>query len=220
MPRALKPVNPMTLTSRKRRPIARQEREYRDDRLFFVACDDTFAPLQYFGAIKFRGLHIVVLPAENNRSAPKHALERLDKARKEFQLQEDDEFWLVLDLDHQCEPNHLASLVDALSKALQKDMRLAVSNPCFELWLWLHHHDDFSGLPSPCTAGDLEKALKEALNGYNKTRLRLEDFTRGRAEQAAGRAKLLDTSTATDRWPRETGTHVYRLIEALLAAER
>lgn len=38
----------MSLFPRKPRPIKRHEATFRDDRLFIVACDDTFAPKQYF----------------------------------------------------------------------------------------------------------------------------------------------------------------------------
>ena len=36
----------MPLIARNPRPIERDKKEFRDDRLFIVACDDTFAPKQ------------------------------------------------------------------------------------------------------------------------------------------------------------------------------
>ncbi len=49
------------LTQRKPRPLARDGKGFRDDRLFIVACDDTYAPKQYFAFFKFTRLHVHVI---------------------------------------------------------------------------------------------------------------------------------------------------------------
>ncbi|CAO5252852.1 RloB family protein [Frankia sp. AgKG'84/4] len=46
-----------------------------------------------------------------------------------------DEFWCVFDVEW---PNQHPNLEQAVSLAQQHDVRLAISNPCFELWLILH----------------------------------------------------------------------------------
>ena len=38
----------MSLVARKPRPLTRDATTFRDDRLFIVACDDIYAPKQYF----------------------------------------------------------------------------------------------------------------------------------------------------------------------------
>jgi hypothetical protein len=38
----------MSLVQRQPRPLTRDAVSLRDDRLFIVACDDTYAPKQYF----------------------------------------------------------------------------------------------------------------------------------------------------------------------------
>ena len=45
----------MSLTRRKARPLKRDGTRLRDDRLFIVACDDTYAPKQYFDFSRFPG---------------------------------------------------------------------------------------------------------------------------------------------------------------------
>ena len=46
-----------------------------------------------------------------------------------------DEIWCVFDVDEH--PN----LAQALNEARQSDISVALSNPCFELWLILHYED-------------------------------------------------------------------------------
>ena len=59
------------------------------------------------------------------------------KFKKEFQLAGDDELWLMVDVDHWGN-KHLAEVAD---QAGHNQFNLAVSNPCFEVWLFLHHAD-------------------------------------------------------------------------------
>lgn len=58
----------------------------------------------------------------------RHAAERL-------QSSEVDECWCVFDVEW---PQHHAHLEEARALASQKNVKLAISNPCFELWLILH----------------------------------------------------------------------------------
>ena len=88
---------------------------------------------------------------------------------------------------------------------------VAVSNPCFEAWLLLHHTD----ATLPDTAAACEVELRTLLGGYNKTQLRPEMFTFEAVSDACGRARSLDL-TPQDRWPQQPGSHVYRLVEPLL----
>lgn len=52
-----------------------------------------------------------------------------------------DECWCVFDVEW---PKHHPNLDRALSLADQHDIKLAISNPCFELWLILHLDDHTS----------------------------------------------------------------------------
>ena len=52
----------MSLIPRQPRPLARDSASLRDDRLFIVACDDTFAPKQYFDFFRLTRVHIHVVP--------------------------------------------------------------------------------------------------------------------------------------------------------------
>jgi hypothetical protein len=49
---------------RKPRPLKREEGELRDARMFIIACDDTYAPKQYFGFLRLPRVKVHVLAAE------------------------------------------------------------------------------------------------------------------------------------------------------------
>ncbi|MCS7484819.1 RloB family protein [Umezawaea endophytica] len=49
-----------------------------------------------------------------------------------------DELWCIFDVEW---PKHHPNLDEAITLATKNDIKLAISNPCFELWLILHHKD-------------------------------------------------------------------------------
>lgn len=150
----------------KPRPLVRETATFRDDRLFIVACEDTYAPKQYFDIFEIPRVQIHVVPTEDGRSSPQHVLDRL----LNFEHADYDQRWLLLDVDHRGSGSHLRNLVETLSEAKRQEVNVAICNPCFELWLLLHHRDE-----GACTrfadCSDVERTLREVLGGYNKRRL-------------------------------------------------
>ena len=159
----------MSLTYRKPRPLDRDQAIFRDDRIYLVACDDTYAPKQYFSFFGIPRIQVHVIPTTDGSSSAMHVLERL----LEFEyIQDLDERWLVLDCDHYIKPNHLKSFQQAINRARQEKVNVALSNPCFELWLLLHHVDQFYNVNGFANANEIESTLRKILKGYNKGRLR------------------------------------------------
>lgn len=204
----------MTLRCKKPRPLTREQKTYRDDRLFVIATEDTHAPDQYFRTFRNPRIKVQVLPTEGGLSAPEHVLQRLDAFHQEYELQEDDELWLMLDTDHWAEPNHIANLIEVCAQALKKGFHLAHSNPCFEIWL-LFHVEDLNASEQFSRCQDVVQRLKDTLGGYSKRSIDCERFSRDAAAIAVERARKLDESPG-DRWPKKTGSHVYRVVEKLL----
>jgi hypothetical protein len=204
----------MNLPSKKPRPLAREEKTYRDDRLFVIATEDTHGPDQYFRLFRNPRIKVRVLPTEGGFSAPQHVLQRLDGFVKEFQTMEDDEFWLMLDTDHWVEPNHIANFKQVCTAAIQKGFQLAHSNPCFEIWLLLHHTDLSPG-EQFARCEDVIQRLKELLGEYSKGSVDCARFSLEAARDAVNRAESLDESPG-NRWPRKTGSHVYQVVKKLL----
>src|SRR5258708_1816987 len=191
--------------ARKPRPLIRDKDSLRDDRLFIVACDDTYAPKQYFDFFRITRVKIHVVPTEDGTSAAQHVLRRL----LEYDHDEDDELWLLLDTDHYTQGSHLGSFVAAISEAQRQGVHVALSKPCFELWLLLHHVEE-SAADALARAKDVEAALREQLGQYNKAKLKSPDFT-GSVVQAWTRAERLDQATGGALIPQTNTTRVYQL---------
>lgn len=96
-----------------------------------------------------------------------------------------DEVWCVFDVDS-------FDLTDAARTARAAGVRLAVSNPCFELWLLLHHEDCRAHLTGyPQVAQRLRRHLPE----YDKGRLSFDDFAKG-VTDAVDRSRALEPTGA------------------------
>ena len=133
----------------------------------------------------------------------------MDAYRREYELGKQDQLWLVIDRDR-WEP---AMLTEVAQQCSQKGYKLAVSNPCFELWLLLHF-----AVPEQVahmSARVIEEELRNRLDGsFNKTNYDLARF-RTCVEPAIERAESMDTD-ANQRWPSRAGTRVYLLAQELL----
>jgi hypothetical protein len=184
----------------------------RDDRLFIVACDDTYAPKQYFDFFRLPRVQVYVVGTPDGSCAASEVLDRLLR----FNHEEEDELWMLLDTDHYVQGTHLASFVAALSEAKRQGVNVALSKPSFELWLLLHHVEE-TGLGELPTAKDVEAALRARLGQYNKTNLRREHYPLASVCDACNRAERLDATVAGGDIPLENTTRVYRLWRAVAA---
>ncbi|WP_433359384.1 RloB family protein [Actinoplanes sp. CA-142083] len=129
-------------------------------------------------------------------------------ARKRRDLAEFDEVWCVTDVDHYESEGRKVTVAAAAAK--QTGISIAVSNPCFELWLLLHHEDRTAFL-SDC--GAVTGQLRKHVRNYDKARLRFSDFAGG-VDRAIERARKLDP-TGNDH-TRNPSTSVWRLVGAVL----
>lgn len=197
----------MSLVKRKPRPLTRDGATFRDDRLFIVASDDRYAPKQYFEFFSIPRVHVHVIPTEDGTSSIQHVLGRL----LEFEHEDDDQLWLLLDTDHHTGPNHIATFIQSIKEAKQKGVNVALSRPCFEFWLLLHHADS-PDLHEKC--GTVETALRKILGGYDKTELRKAHYPPESVLKACERARRLDTSNG--EIPPGNASQVYLLWKAII----
>ncbi|GAB3883922.1 hypothetical protein GCM10029964_044100 [Kibdelosporangium lantanae] len=93
-----------------------------------------------------------------------------------------DECWCVFDVEW---PKNHPNLAQAVKLARDHDIRLAVSNPCFELWLILHHRDHTAFL----TTNDAESKSRH-LDGRAGKGIDPDQYM-SRREAAAARAMAL-----------------------------
>jgi RloB-like protein len=201
----------MTLVHRKRRPLIRDGDSFRDDRLFIVACDDTFAPEQYFRFFRISRVQVHVITTTDGTSSAPHVLNRL----LEIDHIEDDERWLLLDVDHCLQATHTPTFLEAIRRAKSLGVKVALSKPCFELWLLLHHVEP-AEVTALAHAREVEAKLRQTLGAYNKTHISKTDFPLSSVAQAYARARELDVAAASEI-PMANSSHVYKLWEAIVA---
>ncbi len=189
------------------------DRQYnnRDARLFIIATEGRDTEKQYFqGMFHDSRIKIEILSTgEDDKSAPKYVLERLHSFKQKYDLTSEDSLWLMFDVERWGEKN----ISDICRQARQKQYQLAISNPCFEVWLYLHfNHTDSRDIKCQ----EYEKKLRTYLGNYNKTNLNLDVYKNHIAE-AVKRAKTLHPNSQQN-WPPTPGSHVYRVVEIILKA--
>ena len=202
----------MSLTQRKTRQLTRDAGTFRDDRLFIVACDDQYAPRQYFDAFKLSRVQVHVVTTDDGTSSASFVLDRLLR----FEHEPDDERWLLLDTDHYTQGSHIKSFMAAIRKARHNGVKIAISKPCFELWLLLHVAEE-STVGSLADASETSTALRVALGEYNKTQLKAEHYPVASVVMACERAERLDTKIGGGEIPSGNTTRVYQLWRAIAA---
>lgn len=101
-----------------------------------------------------------------------------------------DEYWCVVDVDD-------FDIDEAIAAAESAGVSLAVSYPCFEVWLILHFEACNASVASPKAAAD---RLRKHMPGYAKGTL---DFAvlAGKVDKAVERAKALGVGNpSSDMW--------------------
>jgi hypothetical protein len=175
---------------RHRRPARRPP--FREPKpIILIVCEGERTEREYF-----EGFARVYRKLVDVQVAPEHGVPRtvVNIAKKYKQEAEDaakrehdenlkyDSVWCVFDVDDH--PN----VADALQMARDNGIKLAISNPCFELWLLLHFRDG----PGMQHREKIVKMLCHYVAGYKKG-VEFSRYSPG-YEQALTRAKRLDQS--------------------------
>lgn len=197
----------------------------RNPKLIIIATEGTKTEPRYFDALAIfyasSKIHVRVLDRLESASDPQRVLNQLREFRREYRLHPTDELWLVIDVDRWT----TQMLSDVTSQAGQLFASLAVSNPCFEVWLLLHHRalsdydqsvlDEFQQNNKDGTSRSrLERELIAIVGELNKANLNTDNYI-PYIDKAIQNAELADTSP-DERWPQEVGTHVYRLAKHIV----
>ncbi|MFD4304040.1 RloB family protein [Streptomyces albidoflavus] len=170
-----------------------------------VVCGARVTEKQYFDGLrkaeenKAVSVKLVARPKSPSQVV-KFAADRLATARDEY-----DQVWCVLDVDQ------FTDLPDALAEAERhEDLHIALSHPCFEVWLLLHLADHTSPAASYKA---LLPALRRHVPAYDKTSLDFERQYGPTWREAVRRAKKLCPPGKEPEVNPSTG--VWRLAEAI-----
>jgi hypothetical protein len=189
----------------KRLPASRETRK-----LFVIATEGKETEKIYFSVFygdEYRkNVRVQVLPTKKGDSAPKYVLKRLRKYAQDAGVRRGDELWIVVDVD-----SWGTQALDTLcEECVHSGYSVALSNPCFELWLALHQENPRT---PPETRG-CEQELERLLGRYDKTAYDVNKLI-PHIHLAIGQTRRLDR-VPDDTWPRETGTRVYKLAAKLI----
>ena len=204
---------------RERRDFVRRS-GFRDATLFVIASEGAVTELNYFNGLKDRWHNPRVHPEVVTRddptlSSPEHVMRVLDQFAKQYKLRDGDQLWVVIDRDSQSwKPRMMASVA---RECKRKKYYLAVSNPCFEIWLLLHFEDVPNGMTARIQELTENKhgLLKSMVAGHCAVKRDYIDHFLPHTEIAIDRAEVLDRKPR-ERWPSQLGTRAYRLVRPLI----
>lgn len=203
-----KPLVPSRSMRRPYRPRQRRKR-------FLLYCEGDVTEPKYFNDLRrhFRNPLIEIEIGEGKRNDPKGLVElakkRREEARRNARRQRDDsllydEVWCIFDVDEH------ANLTNAIQQARAISISLAVSNPCFELWILLHFKEQWA----PITGEKSLSAVRRHLKDYEKH----VDFEKlkGKGEVAMARAKQMEArARANNKEFSNPTTGVWHLVMIL-----
>lgn len=180
---------------------------FRDARLFVIVAEgireeDYF---QWFNARSSR-IQVLIIDRIENESAPKLFIDRIDRAEKEgvYSPAAEDHVWFVCDVDR------WRKQIEELKEDCQQNANwnIAVSNPCFEVWL--HFHSGAIDIPLETSCQKLKELLPQsAVKEFN-----LEKYC-SLIVKAAENARKAD-SRPDAFFPDRMQTKVYQLAESML----
>lgn len=183
-------------------------------RTVVVFCEGKNSEPDYVNGLK-RLPHVLQNTALNIEIHPEQGtpFTLVKMAAKQIKDPEVDECWCLFDVEW---PEHHPSLSEAVDLAQRAGVRLAISNPCFELWLILHHKDhtqfvDTGSAESASRKLDVRKGKAIDAGRYMPLR-----------QVAARRAELLEGRHAEDgtRFPQDNpGSGMFRFLRAVEGAE-
>ena len=185
-------------------------------KLFLIASEGAETEPLYFDELKpmVAGrdaiIRVELVANPKHGSHPKVVLKRLRAAAKDKGVKKGDELWLVIDRDAWSE----ADLNEVCKKAHDLGYFVALSNPCFELWLYLHLKNNCHFIDRHQCQREFGKVHKsygaKGKAGYDAKPL-MKEITK-----AIERSKAIDIRPV-DPWPKTQATRVYLLVEKLFS---
>lgn len=208
---------------RQRRQMSRGSRQLRrkvavraPKRTFLVFCEGVRTEPEYVRALKREpAVHQVAsvdIRIVNVRdTAPLTLVNAAAEARARQPKDRDDvdEVWCLFDVEW---PQNHPNLKQAVDRARQTDIRLAISNPCFELWLVLHFEKRSAWLTT-----DQSTELRRALDGSSGKGL---DGPRYMSRRADARQRARALTAMHDRnetpFPRDNpSSSMFQFLDAI-----
>jgi hypothetical protein len=216
-------------------PLIRQGGFIDAEKIFILSYEGTVSEKKYFEDFRKSDLFnnsglietISLKRPKDRGSDPINVKKLLQEAKREFNFKNTDEFWLIIDRDHwETTHNHNFDKLVEDCKA-EKNFYLAMSNPCFEIWLILHLKDvnEYSNEEKNAIFENEKISNKKNHIDVVLGQLQRKDYNKRPDPEvfnpltltAIERAKSNDI--LEEDYPKSIGTHIYKLIEKLIDNE-
>jgi hypothetical protein len=181
--------------------------------LILVVCEGAVTEPQYIEGFRIaQGANTVRVhvrgPGGDPKATVETAMKLADEAAERARRERDDnlrydEVWCVFDVDEH------PRLDDARRTADASGVELAISNPCFELWLLLHFAEQ-----AALSRKRASQLLKKHLPAYAK-HVRFEDLAAGYDDAARRAAALDDRHSQAGTGGGNPSSGVYRLTQRI-----
>lgn len=211
---------------RQRRNFERPE-GVKSARLIVIAAEGRDTENIYFEAMKTSlcasGVHVEVLHRDNDDSSPANVLAQIKDFMDIYNIEEDDQLWVVVDRDRWTSKMLSSVARDCMTN---DNLYFCVSNPCFELWLLLHLEDvlsydsdrmkELAANKKNSKRGNtwLKKRMKDLMGHYHESDYDAYSLLKT-IDSAINQAEKLDKKPS-DRWPQTVGTRVYLLARSIM----
>ncbi|MFD5556841.1 RloB family protein [Streptomyces sp. NPDC127068] len=209
--------------ARRGKPLTRSGSSRPEQRRFLIYCEGERTEKEYFNGLRreLKALPVTICiggthgePKSLVLAAVRHKERAARSAADRYTAY--DEVWCVVDVEA---PRQHPSLDEALALARQSRIKVALTNPCFELWLLLH----FADVSAYRTSAEVQRAAEKGLAcGYTVEKKQVDyerlcgpqghNYTRARTRARAMRAGNPD-GRRVNPW-----TDVDELVELLRRA--
>ena len=194
--------------NRRRKAMTRRQRN-----IFVIVCEGEKTEINYFNGFNERYSTIVITPLHGRCTDPRSIVKYAYKEKKRLKvnIENGDRIWCVFDVDSNT--NH--DLRNTLELSEKYDIPIALSNPCFELWLILHYFYHSSTI----THREAPDELRRYISDYEKG-MDIFDLIKDQIPNAIENAILLNRlhdRDGTNFFSTESNpsSQVYRIIEEI-----
>lgn len=175
----------------------------RSARTILVVCGSKETERQYLQGLRDHLRNPAVSVVVRGKACSPTQLITYAKTQRNIGKGDFDEVWCVFDVDQ------FVDIDAAVVAGRRAGIKVAISNPCFELWLLLHFTPQRAHV---ATYKQILPLLQKHVPGYDKTRVDFALYRDGRAD-AVTNAQALDL-TGQDH-ARNPSTGVWQLVERM-----
>jgi len=168
---------------------------------------------KYFSNYRKRGCGLKIETPNTSKTDPIGLVEFAQRQIKNYELEpdKDDEVWCVFDVDENEE-----NITEAVDKAEANNIKIALSNPCFEIWFLLH----FELRQTKLSCDDTINNLKKHLPDYSKNEDVFYEIVDNRKNAISHAKKLneIHQKRNNELYSPESNpsTQVFKLVEYIL----